>query len=122
MWFVLCSFLGRRIMKEQKLIEVKITPEEMKLLSANRKKRKKRHMKHLRRVRRIQRIKHKFLKHAYPIKQRIYGVSTILLGMFGFSVFSSMNDGEVAFCFLALVLLGLFLLLFPHNVLFKNEV
>ena len=107
-------------MREQKLIEVKITPEEMKLLSSNRKKRKKRYLRHLKRVKRIERAKRKFLKRAYPIKQRVYGVVAILIGMLSFSVFSAMNDGEVAFTAFVLVLFGLFLLLSKKSIFYEG--
>lgn len=107
-------------MREQKLIEVKITPEEMKLLSSNRKKREKRYLRHLKRIRRIERAKRKFLKCAYPIKQRVYGVVAILIGMLSFNVFSAMNDGEVAFTAFVSVLFGLFLLLSPKNIFYEG--
>ncbi len=117
----LCSFFRKEgNMREQKLIEVKITPEEMKLLSSNRKKRKKRYLRHLKRVKRIERAKRKFLKRAYPIKQRVYGVVAILIGMLSFSVFSAMNDGEVAFTAFVLVLFGLFLLLSKKSIFYEG--
>lgn len=103
----------------EKKIVVRVTPEEMKMLVSNREKRKKKYLKHLKRVKQINRIKRKIANYLYPIKQRIYGIVALSVGIMGFC--AANGDGEIMFSAFMLISLAVFVLFTRKKVLDFEE-